>query len=137
HQLARPGRAPPHSHPRKASPSISSSYVFLPNLRSSSRIRCFSARSPCRASLPARDLATLEQLLAPGIVERLRDLMLPAQLLHRDIAAQARENDLELLLNSEIPVPALLAQPIPSQLSGLSPKPRRTTKLSEATAYRR
>src|SRR5215211_1983521 len=52
-----------------------------------------------------------QQLLAPRVVERLRDLVRPAQLFDRHVAAQPREHDLELLLDSERPVLTLLAQP--------------------------
>jgi hypothetical protein len=54
--------------------------------------------------------ATLQQLLAPRVVERLGDLVLPADLLHRPIATQPGEHDLDRLLGRELPVPALLAQ---------------------------
>src|SRR4051812_34210808 len=55
--------------------------------------------------------AALQQLLPPGVVERLRDLMRPAQLLHRHIASQPGEHDLELLLRRQRPLLPPLAQP--------------------------
>src|SRR4051812_32818630 len=42
--------------------------------------------------------AALQQLLPPRVIEHLRDLMRPAQLLHRHIASQPGKHDLELLL---------------------------------------
>jgi len=78
--------------------------------------------------LPGERLtAALQQLLPPAVVERLRDLVRPAQLLHRDVASQTREHDLQLLLRRERPVLPLLAQPdLPSWLSGPSCESRRT-----------
>src|SRR3954453_19909212 len=55
--------------------------------------------------------AALQQLLPPRVIERLRDLMRPAQLLHRHIAAQPGNHDLQLPLRRERPVLPLLAQP--------------------------
>src|SRR5204862_5988008 len=55
--------------------------------------------------------AALEQLLAPAVEERLRDRVLAADLLHRTVAAQAGQHDLDLLLGCPSPVLALLAQP--------------------------
>ncbi|MDQ3876079.1 MAG: hypothetical protein M3322_11150 [Actinomycetota bacterium] len=46
--------------------------------------------------------AALEQLLAPGGVQRLRDLVLAADLLHRSVAAQAGQHDLDLLLTGRV-----------------------------------
>src|SRR6266508_3409478 len=54
----------------------------------------------------------LEQLLTPAVVERLRDRMLAADLLHRAVAAQPGQHDLDLLLRRPAPVLALLAQPL-------------------------
>src|SRR5439155_17468831 len=53
--------------------------------------------------------AALEQLVAPGVIERLGDLVIAADLLDRSIAAQPRQHDLDLLLGGERPVLALLA----------------------------
>src|SRR6266542_1830803 len=58
-----------------------------------------------------RPAAALEQLLAPAVAQRLRDRVLTANLLHRAVAAQASQHDLDLLLGRPTPVLALLAQP--------------------------
>src|SRR5439155_819346 len=55
--------------------------------------------------------AALEQLVAPRVEERVRDLMLTADVLHRPVAAQAGQHDLDLLLRRPTAVLALLAQP--------------------------
>jgi len=57
-----------------------------------------------------RDLAALKQLLPPRLVERLRDLMLTTQILHRHLTAKAREDDLQFLLNRKSPALPLLAE---------------------------
>ena len=58
-----------------------------------------------------RRSAALEQLVAPRVEERVRDLMLAADLLHRAVAAQPRQHDRDLLLGRPAPVLPLLAQP--------------------------
>src|SRR5206468_744946 len=55
-------------------------------------------------------LAGLQQLVTPGVVERLGDLVVATQLLHGLLAAQASEHDPELLLGREGAVLALLGQ---------------------------
>src|ERR1019366_6342887 len=57
-----------------------------------------------------RGVPALQELLAPVVVERLCDLVLAADLLHRPVPAQARQHDLDLLLGGERPGFALLAQ---------------------------
>src|SRR5207302_11015284 len=51
------------------------------------------------------------QLVAPGVEERVRDLVLTAHVLHGPVAAQAGQHDLDLLLRRPTAVLALLAQP--------------------------
>ena len=80
---------------------------LAPSARSSSRdppalLRGLSAR-PCRRSARGPPRAAGRA----SVVERLRDLVLPADLLDRAVAAQAREHDLELLLRRQLPVLAL------------------------------
>src|SRR5207247_2388559 len=58
-----------------------------------------------------RPAAALEQLVAPAVEERVRDLMLTADVLHGPVAAQAGQHDLDLLLRRPTAVLALLAQP--------------------------
>src|SRR5262249_38051607 len=58
-----------------------------------------------------RFTAALAQLVAPRVVERVRDLVLAADVLHRPIAAQPRQHDLDLLLRRPTAVLPLLAQP--------------------------
>ncbi len=95
--------------------------------RSRARRSCEPAPAPARGSsgaAPARRLAVsvllarqrrptaLEQLVAPRVIERVRDLMLAADLLHRAVAAQAGQDDRDLLLRRPAPVLLpLLAQP--------------------------
>src|SRR4029453_11104428 len=55
--------------------------------------------------------AALEQLVAPRIEERVRDLVLTAHVLHRPVAAQAGQHDLDLPLRCPAPILPLLAQP--------------------------
>ena len=100
-----------HSQPRKSSPAISSSYVLRPSARSSSATCRRSSRSPLRSSLPASaSRPPSSSLLAPRAVERLGDLVLPAQLRDRAVAAQPGQHDLQLLLRRPTPVLALLAR---------------------------
>jgi hypothetical protein len=62
--------------------------------------------------LPGKRLAAaFEQLVAPRLVQRVRDLVLPANVLHRPVAAQPSQHDLDLLLRRPAPVLPLLAQP--------------------------
>src|SRR6266540_2335960 len=65
------------------------------------------------ALVPARERlqAALEQLVAPRVVERVRDLMLATDLLHRPVATQTGQHDRDLLLGRPRPLPPLLAQP--------------------------
>src|SRR6266511_883146 len=58
-----------------------------------------------------RFAAALEQLVAPGVEERVRDLVLAANLLDRAVAAQPGQHDLDLLLRRPAAVLPLLAQP--------------------------
>src|SRR5439155_9008508 len=55
--------------------------------------------------------AALEQLLPPAVEERLRDRVLAADLLHRAVAAQPSQDDLDLLLRRPPPALPLLAPP--------------------------
>jgi hypothetical protein len=55
-------------------------------------------------------LAALEQLVAPAVVEGLGDVVLAADVSHRAVPTEPGEDDLELLLGAELPVPALLCQ---------------------------
>src|SRR5439155_25092455 len=65
--------------------------------------------------------AALEQLVAPRVIERVRDLMLATDLLHGTIAAQPGQHDRDLLLRRPRPVLPLLAQPhSPCRSSGPS-----------------
>src|SRR5262249_32832234 len=54
----------------------------------------------------------LQRLLAPPAQQALGDLALAAELRDRAVAAKRRQHDLELLLGRELPVLALLAQPL-------------------------
>ena len=55
--------------------------------------------------LPGQRLpAALEQPLPPRVIQRFGDLMPPAQLLDRHVAAQASQHDLQLLLRGKRPV---------------------------------
>jgi hypothetical protein len=58
-----------------------------------------------------RGQASLEELVAPAVVERLRDPVLAADLAHAAVALQPGQHDLQLLLRRPAPVLALLAQP--------------------------
>src|SRR4051794_21955788 len=59
-------------------------------------------RSPTRRPGPGVALlAGFQQLVAPGVVERLGDLMVAAQLLDGLLAAQPGEHDPKLLLRAE------------------------------------
>src|SRR6266516_2815136 len=62
-------------------------------------------------SLRRTNAVALQQLVAPGIEERVRDLVLTAHVLHGPVAAQAGQHDLDLLLRRPTAVLALLAQP--------------------------
>src|SRR6266511_2016031 len=65
------------------------------------------------ALVPARERlqAALKQLVAPRVVERVRDLMLATDLLDGTVAAQPGQHDRDLLLGRPRPVLPLLAQP--------------------------
>ena len=85
-------------------------------------------RSYCRAPAPARGraselllalalvlageggLAALQELVAPGVVEGLRDLRLAADVLDRPVAPEAGQDDLQLALGTQLAVLALLCQ---------------------------
>lgn len=81
-----------------------------PRVRSSSRIRSAApsllGARPCRRGLTCR----LEDLVAPGVVEGLGDVVLSADVANRTISPQPGEDDLQLLLGREFAVLALLCQ---------------------------
>src|SRR5207247_5163565 len=55
-----------------------------------------------------RPAAALQQLVAPGVEERVRDLVLTADVLHGPVAAQAGQHDLDLLMRRSSAVLTLL-----------------------------
>jgi hypothetical protein len=73
------------------------------------RAQQLAPRARCALSRQALS-ATLEQLLTPRIEQGLRDLMLPADLRDRHLAAQPSKHDLKLLLDRPRAVLLLLAQ---------------------------
>src|SRR4051794_27656087 len=94
-----------------------------PSARSSSAT--FGAAPLTLAILLARQRhpAAFEQLLPPVVIERLRDLVLTADLLHGTLTAQAGQHDRELLLGRPAPVLPLLAQPSSSRGRAAHPEP--------------
>lgn len=82
-------------------PAISSSYVLRPSARSSSATLRRSSRSALTLLLAGVALtARLEQLVAPAVIQHLRDPVLAADILCGPIAAQPRQHDLQVLLCS-------------------------------------
>jgi hypothetical protein len=110
-QLAGPGHAHPHSHPRKSSPAISTSIVLRPNARSSRDTWRRNSSVSVRSALPDNRSAPAARNCSRHLRSRLSEMSCSRQSAVIVFEpAQRREHQLGLLLGRELPVPAVRAQ---------------------------